>query len=524
MVVSLFSTFAASAQTPIYNSYPAAQAVILLDFDGHYVTGTDWNMSGPIDAGPSNLNNNQIAEIFSRVAEDYRPFNINVTTDEARYWAAPARQRMRVILTISHEWYGNGAGGVAFLNSFTSGNNTPCFVFTSLLRNNAKNIAEAASHEAGHTLGLRHQAAYDGCNRLSEYNSGIGTGEVAWAPIMGVGYSRNFTVWHNGPTPSGCNSFQNDLATITNSTNGFGYRPDDHGSTFRESTSATFNGNKFNVEGVISKTDDVDIFKFTMPKTGVFKLSGIPYNVGVGNVGSNLDMQLDLFDSKQQLIGTYNPGTELSSIVDTVLNAGTYYFKVDGQGNMYASDYGSLGSYSLQGTYGDFSTLPVHKLELKGLSDNGQHKLTWVIEADEAVVKQVLEVSENGSTFKPVLDAATDARSYHYIPSVSSTLQYRLNVTFDNGRQYYSNVVALRNNSANSKPSLFNTLVRNNSLMISTPYACQYTIVDFNGRQVASGSLTTGSSSVNISQLSQGTYIIRFANKQEFTVEKFVKQ
>src|SRR5687768_6841135 len=103
---------AAVAQTPLFNSHPAAAATLFLDFDGHRVNGTTWNMNGPITCNPSNLSPAQVTEICNRVAEDYRPFNVNVTTDSARYLAAPAYTRMRLILTTSWEWYGS-AGGVS---------------------------------------------------------------------------------------------------------------------------------------------------------------------------------------------------------------------------------------------------------------------------------------------------------------------------------------------------------------------------------------------------------------------------
>src|SRR3712207_7865967 len=46
---------------------------------------------------------------------------------------------------------------------------------------NAKYTAEAVSHEVGHNLGLHH----DGTAAEGYYG-----GHNAWAPIMGVGYSR----------------------------------------------------------------------------------------------------------------------------------------------------------------------------------------------------------------------------------------------------------------------------------------------------------------------------------------------
>lgn len=79
--------FSASAQVPVLSSYPSASAVIFLDFDGHTVSGSSWNFmgEGQIVCGASGLNPTQITEVFDRVAEDYRPFNINVTTDSTAF-------------------------------------------------------------------------------------------------------------------------------------------------------------------------------------------------------------------------------------------------------------------------------------------------------------------------------------------------------------------------------------------------------------------------------------------------------
>ena len=181
---NLLSVGNANAQVPVYSSYPSASAVIFLDFDGHTVDGTSWNYNGPIVCGASGLNNTQITEIFNRVAEDYRPFNINITTDSTKFLAAPANKRMRVIITVSSSWYGS-AGGVAFIGSFTWGDDSPCFVFSALLNYNAKYVAEAASHEAGHTLGMYHQSSYDAnCAKTTDYNAGIGK----WRNRLGAHY------------------------------------------------------------------------------------------------------------------------------------------------------------------------------------------------------------------------------------------------------------------------------------------------------------------------------------------------
>ena len=160
ILLALISTTMIHAQVPLYNSYPSAQAVIFLDFDGHTVNGTSWNYNGPIVCGASGLNNSQITEVFNRVAEDYRPFNVNITTSLSTYTAAPLSGRMRVIITPTSSWF-TGVGGVSLTGSFKWGDDTPAFVFCDRLGpNSPKMVGECCSHESGHTLGLSHQSKY----------------------------------------------------------------------------------------------------------------------------------------------------------------------------------------------------------------------------------------------------------------------------------------------------------------------------------------------------------------------------
>jgi len=60
---------------------PILANVILLDFDGQYVANTMWNVNGPIPCTPANLTAEEAGLILQRVATDYSPFNIIVTTD-----------------------------------------------------------------------------------------------------------------------------------------------------------------------------------------------------------------------------------------------------------------------------------------------------------------------------------------------------------------------------------------------------------------------------------------------------------
>ena len=511
------------SQVPIYNSYPAAAPVIFLDFDGYTVSGTGWNYDGPIYCGGSGLDSTQITEIFNRVSEDYRPFTINVTTDSTKYLSAPVNQRTRVVITVTSDWYGS-AGGVSFVNSFTWGDNTPCFVFSELLAYKPKNIAEAASHEAGHTLGLRHQSTYDAnCVKTSDYNTGAGTGELSWAPIMGVGYSRNLTTWYNGPSSLGCTEFQNDLDVITNAVNGITYRSDYQPTSFATASSQAFTNNQFTASSIIVKNTDADMFKFSLPSLKLFQLSAIPFNVGSGNAGANLDLKVTLYNSSEALLNTYNSSSSLSVIVDTNLLAGTYYFKVQGVGNNYAPSYAILGSYSAQGSITE-TTLSLHKLLLAVASEKGRNLLTWTIESDDIIAGQILEVSTDGKNFTPLVQPANTDRSYSYKPGNFGNVIYRLHVMFDNNSNHYSNLVAIRQTDTDYRPKLVNSLVVNGVISVTSPTVVDYAIFDMNGKVLKKGKLSNGMNTISAGGMINGMYLLRFSDGNDQWTEKLVKQ
>ena len=514
-----------NAEVAVLNSHPSASADIFLDFDGHTVNGTSWNYNGPIACGPSGLDNTKITEIFNRVAEDYRPFHVNVTTDSTKFLSAQVGRRIRVIVTVSSSWYGN-AGGVAFVGSFTWLDNTPAFVFSALLGNNTKNIAEAAAHETGHALGLYHQAKYDvNCYKVSDYHSGTGSGEIGWAPIMGVGYYRNFTLWNSGPNSYGCNNIQSDLDVIT-TMNGFSYRSDDHTNVYNTATATTFSNanNQFILNGIIERNTDQDLFKFTMPDFGRFQLDAIPYNVGTGNAGSNLDLQVTLINSAQTVLNVYNPGMLLSSVIDTALNGGTYYLRVEGKGNAFAPSYASLGSYSLQGRFSGDVVLPLHKLELTGSQWGDQHKLNWEIIADEAITDLSIEIATDGRNFTKLAQTHTDSRAFLYRPYTNNTTQYRLNVSFDNGRQYYSNIITLRAIDIKARPQLVGNLLNGSMITVSSPGKYAYTIYDLNGKTIQTGQLINGMNYISANRLMNGMYLIRFTDSNQSWTDKLVRQ
>jgi hypothetical protein len=315
---------------------PSNAGVILLDFDGHFVSGTMWNSGGTdFTCAPANVTIEDASVILQRVTNDYSPFNITVTTDEAVYNAANSLRRTRVVITESWEWYGQ-AGGAAFLNTFMTGTSTPCFVFSSLLGYNVKSIAEASSHEAGHTLGLRHQSSYDAnCVKISEYNAGQGSGEIGWAPIMGNSYSRNLSLWHKGPNSINCSTIQDDVAIIANVV---GYKTDDYSNSTASAAALASS-----LAGCVNNSNDLDFFSLNLSTTKTVSL--IPVNVGINNAGANLDLILKIYNSQGSLLASYDTPAILNT--STVLAPGNYFVSVGTVANTYATTYGMLGKYNI---------------------------------------------------------------------------------------------------------------------------------------------------------------------------------
>ncbi len=328
---------------------------IYLDFNGHTTTGTSWNSGSrttittpafSLDSDPafSNTELERIQYIWQRVAEDFAPFDIDVTTQEPtldrliKSGTGDTAWGVRVAIGGScYDWYSekgsNGAGGVAVLRSFNSDIDTPCFIFSQNLGSgDEKDIAEAISHEVGHTLGLSH----DGTSSAEYYS-----GNEVWAPIMGTGYTSPLVQWSKGEYPD-ANNPQDDLNIITTS-NGFSYRADDHGNSKETATALSASGSHFIGSGIVERNTDVDFFSFTVSSSSTASIV-----LKSGGRDANLDILAKLYTSTGSLIVSSNPLTSLNAEFFEFLGAGTYYISVEGTGrDGYYSDYGSIGTYSI---------------------------------------------------------------------------------------------------------------------------------------------------------------------------------
>lgn len=315
-------------------SYPGAQGVILLDFAGGHTDG--W---GGVTYARPDVSNDTIKDIWKRVAEDYMGFNINVTTDEKVFLAAPEASRQRCCYTTTPVT----AAGVAYFGSWNWGGDTVCWS----VYNVGKAAAEVGAHEVGHTLGLAHQ----GQNGGVEYYGGQGGGETGWAPIMGVGYYQPVTTWAKGEYQN-ANQPQDELQTITTTNNNVAYRTDDTGATLATSRYLEIqNNNSVSAQGVIERTDDTDAFQFTTTG-GAVTLTVDPVAPGDW---ADLATKATLADATDTVIATNNVQNDVSSTITTTLAAGTYTFRVTGTGkndpltNGFSS-YASMGYYSISGS------------------------------------------------------------------------------------------------------------------------------------------------------------------------------
>ncbi|MFM2199718.1 MAG: hypothetical protein RLZZ505_3150 [Verrucomicrobiota bacterium] len=335
----------APSSVPVFNSLPGAVAVAYLDMDGQVVSGTQWAGGATITARGvvGTLSNAQMLEVCRRTAEDFSPFQINVTTEESVFLAAPSNRRIRCIITPDNEWYGT-AGGVAYLNSFTWTGDTPCWVFSDQLANSPRYIAEASSHEIGHTLTLLH----DGRLSPSEgYYTGHGAGEVGWAPIMGVGYYQLLVQWSKGEYLS-ANNTEDDLSRIT-TLNGFGYRVDQVGNTIANASTLNGTSGERSAASILESTGDLDVFSFsTAGGSCSFTALG-------DSTSQNLDVLLEILDASGAVIASANPDSLTDATVTSTLAAGNYFLRVSavGRGDVLGdgySQYGSIGQYTVTGS------------------------------------------------------------------------------------------------------------------------------------------------------------------------------
>ena len=518
LLFALFVAITGYSQTNL-NSLPSAAATIYLDFDGENVNSAYWNGGNAFTCLPAALNDGQITEIFNRVSEDFRPFDINITTSLATFMAAPLSHRIRVIITPTSNWF-TGAGGVSLTGSFVWGDDTPAFVFCDRLGpNSPKMVAECCSHESGHALGLSHQSKYDGiCNLTATYNEGEGTGINAWAPIMGNSYYRNMSGWNNGPTPYGCTNTQDNISIIT-SYNGFSFRADDYTDDIN-SSATVFKIANDKMDGVITTNTDKDVFTFSLARNSGIHLNVKPFSINDRYDGANLDIKLSLYNSAKQLIRVYDPAATMNVEIDTILSTGTYYLLLDGTGNTNVNDYGSLGSYSIAGSV--TGTLPISDVSLAGKNDQNKHHLNWNIISDEPISSVTVESSADGIHFTNLNEPGANSNNLVYTPFRNNDIYYRVKVKSLMNQLVYSNTILLK--GVNKAQKLFNvSTFINSEITVHAGDNYQYMVSDINGNMLGRGNGIAGFNRLNMSRYPSGMYVLQLLSNNEKQTERIIK-
>jgi len=365
---------------PIVQSRDGAPQSIYLDFDGDFqptwgdvsqITTPQFNrpndglppciaverLCGELPSVLDSKEVNEINEIFHRVAEHFRPFDINVTTSRP---AASFENRVALHVVVGGDgsWFGTDIAGAAELGSFS--NDKPNVVFAFVDGFSAQAVATSISQQVGHAFGLLPQGdPVDFAPRIE--------GTFWSGPIMGDSYDSNVTRWANGPVTDGERIIydqQDDIALLMSDWNGLRLRPDDHGDDLNTATivqvSAATEQNeirrlaKLVAKGVIEETEDVDVFRFEW-QSGGFRL--------------DLENTTVLSPKFELLSETGQIRQSGSNLFFNDLAAGTYYLRVSSNGA-----YGSVGSYAIIDpdssdpiyTIGSSAVRPIPKEDLPG--------------------------------------------------------------------------------------------------------------------------------------------------------------
>jgi hypothetical protein len=367
---------------PVRHSKAGASKVIYLDFNGYTITGTHWNLAmgspGDADYRPavtsyvakafsldadldnfSDAEQTEIIRIWERVAEDYRPFDVDVTTEEPASFTANTG---RILITNSTDANGvempggSTAAGIAYLDVFGSSDYvsaySPALIYADKNYNYEDYIAEAASHEMGHNLSLSHDGKTDG----TEYYLGHGSGPTSWGPLMGAPYNRNVTQWSKGEYYL-ANNQEDDLALIAGH---LGYAAPTPADNNTAANPLTVSGSTLSGQGVIGTPGEADRFSFTVSAISVVSFTALPFRSAVDTSGGNLDVALQLYDAGNTLVANNDPAnaTTTSAILNAGLSPGTYYLRVSGEGagtpmanppTGYTA-YDSMGQYTISGS------------------------------------------------------------------------------------------------------------------------------------------------------------------------------
>jgi hypothetical protein len=380
---------------------PAAPYEIYLDFGGFSFNG-DWADQGLPGITPAYDTNGDastfsaseltnIQNVWSRVAEKYAPFNVNVTTVDPAVAAGQAandtqRQNyydnepkmMHTVIGGDGAWTGGGGGGISAGVGFTAdaqpGSNGyhMDWVFSALAPTNLHFVGDASAHENGHGLGLSHQSDYNGNTLVNEFSPGTNSGPIPQAPLMGYSYTAQRSMWKIGTADTSNGSgtppvIQNDPQTILGNPGIGPFVNDGIGHNLVSATPLPLSGLVINsslAKGVIVPASSTNpttsgeanyVADFWSFSTGAGSVS-ITSNAGRSTItsgladpGAMLDSTLRIFNTSGQLVAS-SATASLSETISLILGAGTYYAEVVSAADPNNTGFFDMGSYFLSGS------------------------------------------------------------------------------------------------------------------------------------------------------------------------------
>lgn len=349
---------------PIHHSKPGAPRTIFLDFDGATVRPASGGIvSRPsvlqgltIDADPTTFNPDEqavISRTWGRVAEDWVPFDVDVTTEEPAVIGSTVLWSIVGHLPAEIGLPPSVAGVSGFCLCYMPlGLGTPTFTFWGVWgATNHSSIADTITQENGHMFGLLHDGLATPDGHIVEYYEGHGTGATSWGPVMGAPLNRNVTQWSRGEYAGAVNPMlgggapfplQDDIAIIAGR---LGRRADDFGDTIEAALPLALP-----TTGFITSTSDVDVF--ALPRASDVRIEILPFRAGEQTDGGNLDVAADIVNGAGLVVASVDDLDATSATLTAVLPAGPHYLRVRPSFNpINYPAYDSLGQYTVTGTF-----------------------------------------------------------------------------------------------------------------------------------------------------------------------------
>lgn len=385
-------------------SRPGSPNVLYLDFRGGTYQQPTFNKGVAFEYPAIDVDATFVETVWKKVVEDFRSFNINITTSPAIHALASPGNRMRTLIT-TRQWGGTiiagGIGGISGIGDFAkSGDTIPSSIVNWIFydpppleddRRRMRRIANAISHEFAHTLGLQHWGSsefdqngvpnpdFDYYPASSQQH---GTGGDSWSPLMGQYSEAELTQWGRGefykagnqelyysgkddPVTGDhiflrrwLNPKQDDIAALSVE---LGPPIDDDrpptgvviGNDPAGAANLRIVANAADDRGVIYSSTDEDWFRFETLTEGYLELNvKVPID---GNLDAHAELRRQSGPNTVSVTSNAITNSRNAQIQVSSLSPGVYFLVVRGnaQGNPLFdgwSRYGSLGSYTIKGT------------------------------------------------------------------------------------------------------------------------------------------------------------------------------